>query len=166
MRGKGGDDRLGTLVRERWRGEDAARGARGPDWREFAGTLGQWRTGAVGREWNGSQPGQGATELGFPRPMLGKMQGEAARRAGDPSHQSEDPPPEAPVTVSNGGCAPFPVSRQDTPGVASGDNHRRGCLVQCHVLSEQTVQNLKSCLFFLSQCHILHGVNVTLMPAS
>ena len=29
---------LGTLGRARWRGEDAARGARGPDWREFAGT--------------------------------------------------------------------------------------------------------------------------------
>ena len=29
-----------------------------------------------------------------PRPMLGNMQGKAARRAGDPSHQSEGPPPE------------------------------------------------------------------------
>ena len=38
-----------------------------------------------GWEWNGSQPGQGATELGFPRPALGKMQSEAARRAGEPS---------------------------------------------------------------------------------
>ena len=43
---------------------------------------------------NGLQPGQGATELGFPRPAPGEMQSEAARRAGDPSHQSEDPPPE------------------------------------------------------------------------
>ena len=34
---------------------------------------------------------QGATELGFPRPAPGEMQSEAARRAGDPSHQSEDP---------------------------------------------------------------------------
>ena len=47
-----------------------------------------------GRERNGLQPGQGATELGFPRPAPGEMQSEAARRAGDPSHQSEDPPPE------------------------------------------------------------------------
>ena len=37
---------------------------------------------------------KGATELGFPRPAPGEMQSEAARRAGDPSHQSEDPPPE------------------------------------------------------------------------
>ena len=35
-----------------------------------------------GWEWNGSQPGQGATELGFPRPALWQMQGEAACRAG------------------------------------------------------------------------------------
>ena len=49
---------------------------------------------AVRPGWNGLQPGQGATELGFPRPALGEMQSEAARRAGDPSHQSEDPPPE------------------------------------------------------------------------
>ena len=34
--------------------------------------------------------------LGFPRPAPGEMQSEAARRAGDPSHQSEDPPPEVP----------------------------------------------------------------------
>ena len=46
------------------------------------------------------QPGQGATELGFPSlPAPGEMQSEAARRAGDPSHQSEDPPPEGPYLV-------------------------------------------------------------------
>ena len=44
-----------------------------------------------GWEWNGSQPGQGATELGFPRPALWQMQGEAACRAGVPSGQGEDP---------------------------------------------------------------------------
>ena len=49
-------DRLGTLGRARWRGEDAARGARGPDWREFAGTFG-WADGgsvADGRRQAGS----------------------------------------------------------------------------------------------------------------
>ena len=55
---------------------------------------------------------------------------------------------------------------QHAPGVPSGDTHQRGCLVQCHVLSEQTVQNLNSCLFFLSQSHILHTVNMTFMLAS
>ena len=34
-------------------------------------------------EWNGSQLGQGATELGIPRPALWQMQGEAACRAGE-----------------------------------------------------------------------------------
>ena len=49
-------NRLGTLGRARWRGEDAARGARGPDWREFAGTFG-WADGgsvADGRRQAGS----------------------------------------------------------------------------------------------------------------
>ena len=83
-------DRLGTLGRARWRGEDAARGVRGPDWREFAGAFGWPDGGSVadgssGWEWNRSQPCQGATELGFPRPALWQMQGEAACRAGEPS---------------------------------------------------------------------------------
>ena len=47
-----------------------------------------------GRAEQGSQSGEGATELGFPRPAPGKMQGEAARRAGEPSGQGEEPPPE------------------------------------------------------------------------
>ena len=47
-----------------------------------------------GRKWNRSQPCQGAAELVFPRPMLGKMQSEPACRAGEPSRQGQDPPPE------------------------------------------------------------------------
>ena len=79
--------------------EDAARGTRRPDWREFAGTFG-WPDGGrlppppSGREWQGAQSGQGTIELGFPRPALWQMQCEAARRAGDPSGQGEEPPPE------------------------------------------------------------------------
>ena len=42
----------------------------------------------------GAQSGQGTIELGFPRPALWQMQCEAARRAGDPSGQGEEPPPE------------------------------------------------------------------------
>ena len=64
------------------------------------------------------------------------------------------------------GDALLSVSRQDAPGVASGDTHQRGCLVQYHVLSEQTVQHLKSCPFFLSKSHILHDVNLTFMLAT
>ena len=36
-----------------------------------------------GREWNGSQPGQGAAELLLPGPAPGKMQGQSACRAGE-----------------------------------------------------------------------------------
>ena len=43
-----------------------------------------------GWEWNRSQPCRGATELVFPGPALGKMQGEAARRAGEPSGDREE----------------------------------------------------------------------------
>ena len=45
-----------------------------------------------GTEWLAGRA-KAATELGFPRPAPGEMQSEAARRAGDPSDQSEDPPP-------------------------------------------------------------------------
>ena len=44
-----------------------------------------------GRKWQGSQSCQGTTELGFPGPTLGQMQSEAARRAGEPSGQGEEP---------------------------------------------------------------------------
>ena len=37
---------------------------------------------------------QGAAELLLPRPALWQMQSEAARRAGEPSGQGEEPPPE------------------------------------------------------------------------
>ena len=38
-----------------------------------------------GWKWNGSQSGQGAAELLLPGPAPGKMQGQSACRAGDPS---------------------------------------------------------------------------------
>ena len=47
-----------------------------------------------GREWQGAQSGQGTIELGFPRPALWQMQCQAVCRAGEPSGQSEEPPPE------------------------------------------------------------------------
>ena len=62
-------------------------------------SVGRWVSGGrlpppSGREWQGAQSGQGTIELGFPRPALWQMQCEAARRAGDPSGQGEEPPPE------------------------------------------------------------------------
>ena len=41
----------------------------------------------------GAQSCQGATELVLPGPALGQMQGEAARRAGEPSGQGEEASP-------------------------------------------------------------------------
>ena len=46
-----------------------------------------------GRQWQGSQSSQRASELGFPRPALWQMR-EAAGRAGEPSGQGEEAPPE------------------------------------------------------------------------
>ena len=61
------------------------------------GVAGWWvRVRSAGRlpappsGWQRSQSSEGAIELGFPGPALGQMQGEAARRAGEPSRQSED----------------------------------------------------------------------------
>ena len=48
--------------------EYTAGNSRGLGWREFAGTFGCAVGSSVvpsGREWNGSQSGQGTTELGF-----------------------------------------------------------------------------------------------------
>ena len=119
--------------------EYAAGNSRGPGWHEFAGKLGQLQAGSQPRpgEWNGSQSGHGASELGFPRPMLGKMQSEAARRAGDPSHQSEDPPPEGfggrdPFTQADAGCPAGQVVRHhlySQPGAVGGEAPR-GHVVQ------------------------------------
>ena len=58
-----------------------------------------WWTGQApsvpsGRQRQGSQSSQGASELGFPRPALWQMQSEAAGRAGEPSGQGEEAPPE------------------------------------------------------------------------
>ncbi len=96
---------LGDLatVWGRWAGRDGGertqQEALASYWRELAGAFGCPLSGSgaevpSGWKWNRSQPCQGAAELGFPRPMLGKMQGEAARRAGEPSRQGEEPPPE------------------------------------------------------------------------
>ena len=43
-----------------------------------------------GRKWQGSQSSQGATELVFPGPALGKIQSEAAGRTGEPSGEGEE----------------------------------------------------------------------------
>ena len=56
----------------------------------------------------------------------------------------------APMTVGKGCSASLPVIRQHAPGVTWAHSNQSGSLVQCHVLREQAVENLKSRLFFLS----------------
>ena len=54
--------------------------------------VGWWVSGGrapSGWEWNGSQSGQGAAELLLPGPAPGKMQGQSACRAGDPSAKAK-----------------------------------------------------------------------------
>ena len=70
-------------------------------------------TAPSGWEGNGSQSGQGAIELGFPGPALEKMQGEASRRAGEPSGESEEPPPE--------GLGGYQVLAQTDTGCPAGE---------------------------------------------
>ena len=90
-RGYGGHNSIGSgqgvpftdWIGASWRGRSV-----GPD----GGSAG-WLPPS-GRKWQGAQSCQGATELGFPGPTLGKMQSEAARRAGEPSGQGEEASPE------------------------------------------------------------------------
>ena len=61
---------------------------RGPDWGDSVGASVVRRAVQRPTAWssparNGSEPSQDATELGFPGPALGKMQGGTPRLAGD-----------------------------------------------------------------------------------
>ena len=94
------------------------------------GSVAGWPSGG---EWNGSQSGQGAAELLLPGPAPGKMQGQSACRAGDPSHQSEDPPPEGlgdhgPLAQTNPRRPAGQVMRHHLyrqPGAVGGEAPRR-----------------------------------------
>ena len=61
---------------------------------QLAGWRVSGRRAPSGWEWQGAQSSEGATELVFPGPALGKMQSEAARRAGEPSGEGEEASPE------------------------------------------------------------------------
>ena len=78
-----------------------------------------------GWQGNGAQSGQGATELVFPGPALGKMQGEAACGVGEPSGDGEEAPPEGlggyqllPQTDAR--CPAGQVMRHDLDGQPGG----------------------------------------------
>ena len=91
--------RLRTLGRadggERTQQETLAERA-GASWRGRSVVRGVAQAPALlsDRKWNRSQPCQGAADLGFPGPALGKMQSESARRAGEASGQGEESSPQ------------------------------------------------------------------------
>ena len=137
----GADVGLQWLWRARWR--DRTRQEALADW-AGASLRGRWVGWRVsggrapsGWEWNGSQSGQGAAELLLPGPALGKMQGDPACRAGEPSGQGEEPPPEGlgghdPLTEADaGGPAGQVVGHHlyRQPG-AVGSEAARGEMVQ------------------------------------
>ena len=116
-RGEGRGTRRSALDSDkwgRWRPLVGVGGADGPGqrrWGGVGGTACQSRTGpvrlvgslvasgavgAVRQAMAGLATSQGASELGFPRPALWQMQSEAAGRAGEPSGQGEEAPPEGP----------------------------------------------------------------------
>ena len=71
--------------------------------------MGQLQAGRQAGSGMARSRAKGATELGFPGPALGKMQGEAACRAGEASGQGEEPPPEGLgghdlLTQADAGC--------------------------------------------------------------
>ena len=75
----------------RWQGEMAGRGRSKRHSRTGgdASLRGGWVVWWMGQtpsgrrwQWQGEQPSEGATELGFPGPVLGKMQSEAAGPCG------------------------------------------------------------------------------------
>ena len=98
--------------------------------------VGWWVSGGrapSGWEWNGSQSGQGAAELLLPGPAPGKMQGQSACRAGDPSGQGKDPSSEGLgghglLTQADAGCPAGQVMRHHLyrqPGAVGGEAPRR-----------------------------------------
>ena len=98
--GRGSYTRGMLTARKRWRRARSSgrwqleiRGAQPDAGRPGGWTV--WRRGqtpkaASGKERQSSQSGQRTTELVLPGPALGKMQGEAAGRAGDASGQREE----------------------------------------------------------------------------
>ena len=72
----------------------------------------------------------------------------------------------APVAMGEGSSPALVIGCQNPPGVARADTHQFSRLIQGDALREEAVQNLKSGLFFLRQCHILHRVSVTFMLVS
>ena len=100
---------------------------------QLAGSWVSGRRAPSGREWQGAQSRHGADELVFPRLALGKMQGEAAGLAGEPSGQGEEPPPQGLggdqlLTETDAGGSAGQVVGDDLdgqPGTVGGEASRR-----------------------------------------
>ena len=86
---------------------------------QLAGWRVSGRQAPSGWEWQGSQSSEGATELGCPGPALGQMQGEAARRVGEPSGDREE--------ASSGGSWWLPVARPDRCRAVQRASNCVGC---------------------------------------
>ena len=143
----GTDSGLQWQWRARWR--DRTRQEALADW-AGASLRGRWVGWRVsggrapsGWEWNASQSGQGAAELLLPGPAPGKMQGQSACRAGDPSGQGKDPSSEGLgghdlLTQADAGCPAGQVVRHHLyrqPGAVGGEA-ARGEMVQPHAVLE------------------------------
>ena len=110
---------------------------------QLAGWRVSGRRAPSGSEWNGSQSGQGATDLLLPRPALGKMQGQPTCGAGEPSDQGEDPASKRLgghdlLTQADAGCPVGQVVRHHLyrqPGAVGGEA-ARGEMVQPHAVLE------------------------------
>ena len=120
-----------------WRENTPAGNSRGPGWHEFAGKLGQLQAGSQAGSGMARSRAMARVNWVSQGQCRGKMQGKAARRAGDPSHQSEEPPPEGfggrdPFTQADAGCPAGQVVRHHLyrqPGAVGGEAPR-GHVVQ------------------------------------
>ena len=83
----------------------------------WRGRVWWWRScrwAPSGRDREGGQPVEGATEMGFPGTALGQMKGDLARRAGEPSSRGEEAAPEG-------------LDRHDLLTEADAGRHGPGC---------------------------------------
>ena len=107
-----------------------------------------WWTGQApsvrsGRQRRSSQSSQGGSELGFPRPALWQMQSEAAGRAGEPSGQGKEAPPEGlggyhplPQTDAHGPAGQVMGHHLDGQPCAVGGEAARGEMVEADAVLE------------------------------
>ena len=139
-----GQRRCGGVWRDSMQGKTIADRAGATLWGGWV----VWWTGQApsvpsGRQWQSSQSSHGASELGFPRPALWQMQSEAAGRAGEPSGQGEEAPPEGPgghhplvQTDARGPAGQVMGQHLDGQPCAVGGEAARGEMVEADAVLE------------------------------